>query len=124
MTSIRRVLVAFAMREEAAPFVENCKLECIPETELKWPPTLPVVAYRGRVGDCEVVACWTGQDSRFLVNNVATTAAAVAAYAVRLKLLCFGGDMCSRLSLSLPLTLSPSLPLSLSLSPLALSALV
>lgn len=88
MTSIRRVLVAFAMREEATPFVENCKLERIPETELKWPPTLPVVAYRGLVGGCEVIACWTGQDSRFLVNNVATTAAAVAAYAVCLKFMC------------------------------------
>jgi 5'-methylthioadenosine nucleosidase len=79
---VRRVVVLFAMQEEAAPFVRACNLQRIPSSELGWPSTLPLVAYRGTVGDaCDVFACWTGKDERFLVNNVATTAAAVASYA-------------------------------------------
>jgi len=82
-TPIKRVVVAFAMKEEAGPFIANCNLQRIPSEELSWPSLLPLVAYRGKVSSCEVFACWTGQDKRFLVNNVATTAASVAAYAVR-----------------------------------------
>ena len=41
----------------------------------------PFVAWMGDAGAVRLCVCWCGHDKRFGVNNVATTAAAVAAYA-------------------------------------------
>lgn len=75
---IQKVLVLVAMREEAEPFVKAHNLQRIERTP--WPVSLPMVAFEGRVGRMEVKLVWAGEDRRYRVNNVATTASAVSAY--------------------------------------------
>ena len=82
--AVRRVVILVAMRQEAEPFVRAHGLQRMDAPSAPWPATLPLVAYRGvlRCADgLEVVLVWAGQDKRFKVNNVGTTAASISAYA-------------------------------------------
>merc|ERR1719336_2354278 len=49
-----------------------------------------MVAYNGVVGGVNTTVVWAGRDTRYKVNNVATTASAVSAYA---SILAFDPDL-------------------------------
>ena len=77
---VRTVVLVMAMEQEAEPFIQkhNLKLEVSPSPFV---PGTPFKAFGGVVGGVAVHLIWTGRDARYNVNNVATTAAAVAVYA-------------------------------------------
>mmetsp|Transcript_16131 Transcript_16131/g.31524 ORF Transcript_16131/g.31524 Transcript_16131/m.31524 type:complete len:301 (+) Transcript_16131:121-1023(+) len=75
---LQKALVLVAMDQEARPFVERHGLQ---EIEPPWSSNLPMVGYHGVVGGMECILVWAGTDRRYKVNNVATTASAVSAYA-------------------------------------------
>eukprot|EP01063_Lacrimia_lanifica_P014345 TRINITY_DN20951_c0_g1_i1.p1 TRINITY_DN20951_c0_g1~~TRINITY_DN20951_c0_g1_i1.p1 ORF type:complete len:288 (+),score=92.92 TRINITY_DN20951_c0_g1_i1:57-866(+) len=78
-TRVRRVILVVAMHEEADPFIKKHGLrEVLPKP---FHGGMPMEAYSGVVAGVEVCLVWTGRDERYKVNNVATTAAAVATYA-------------------------------------------
>ena len=76
---ISRVLIMFAMQQEALPFINSLNLKLISPSPFG--TRLPFVANQGLTdtGD-EIIVVWNGRDNRFGGNNVATTAAAVSAY--------------------------------------------
>mmetsp|Transcript_25412 Transcript_25412/g.81262 ORF Transcript_25412/g.81262 Transcript_25412/m.81262 type:complete len:325 (+) Transcript_25412:25-999(+) len=76
---VRRVTLIMAMREEAMPIVDRFGLKLVDPP--RFVDGAPFVAWMGDAGAVRLCVCWCGHDKRFGVNNVATTAAAVAAYA-------------------------------------------
>ena len=77
---VRVVLIIVAMEEEAAPLVEKLSLRRRDTPFLAGSP-MWMVAWSGEFGGLTVHVVWCGQDRRYKVNNVATTAAAVSTYA-------------------------------------------
>ena len=76
---MRRVIIVVAMEQEVAPLVERFGLR---RTDATFLPGAPFVAWDGEASGVRLHAVWCGRDPRFGgVNNVATTAAAVATYA-------------------------------------------
>lgn len=77
---VRNIIIVIAMEQEAMPIVEKFHLRrCIPTPFLTG---APFVTWVGEVGSITLRVVWCGRDPRFGgVNNVATTAAAVATYA-------------------------------------------
>ena len=88
MAAVRRVLIVFAMEQEAEPFIrrhELCTLAPSP-----FPVGMPFVAHSNSAAESaaseiqsplQVFTVWNGRDRRYGGNNVATTAASVCAYA-------------------------------------------
>lgn len=77
---VHNVLIVVAMEQETMPLVRRFDLKRCPDTTFL--PGAPFVAWSGKVGDVRLRVVWCGRDPRFGgVNNVATTAAAVATYA-------------------------------------------
>jgi len=77
---VRRVLIVVAMEQEVMPIVERFGMQRVSA----FLPSAPFVAWEraGVAGLERLHVVWVGRDERFGgVNNVATTAAAVAAYA-------------------------------------------
>eukprot|EP00854_Cymbomonas_tetramitiformis_P024973 gene24973-30450_t len=76
------------MEEEARPFIEKHGLKKHQEPG-PFVSGSPMVAYSGQINSCtddnqshlRVHLVWNGRDQKYKVNNVATTAAAVATYA-------------------------------------------
>ena len=68
-----------AMREEAMPILDRFGLKLVDPP--RFVDGAPFMAWMGDAGAVRLCVCWCGHDKRFGVNNVATTAAAVAAYA-------------------------------------------
>mmetsp|Transcript_7121 Transcript_7121/g.11732 ORF Transcript_7121/g.11732 Transcript_7121/m.11732 type:complete len:255 (-) Transcript_7121:96-860(-) len=66
-------------KEEAEPFIQKHQLQRF--ESVPWNPLLPIVGYSGKIHDLECFLVWAGSDNRYKVNNVATTASAVSAYA-------------------------------------------
>ena len=76
---VNRVFVIVAMEQEVRPLVTQFKLQPVDSCFV---PGAPFVAWVGNVQGVTLHAVWCGRDPRFgNVNNVATTAAAVATYA-------------------------------------------
>ena len=77
---VRNVLIIVAMEQETMPLVKRFDLKRCPDKTFL--PGAPFVGWSGNVGDIVLRVVWCGRDPRFGgVNNVATTAAAVATYA-------------------------------------------
>ena len=78
---VRRIMIIVAMEQEMMPIVASLGLHTVDPSPFL--PGAPFVAWEGEVnGDTAIHAVWCGRDPRFgNVNNVATTAAAVATYA-------------------------------------------
>lgn len=77
---VRRVMIVIAMEQEALPIVTKFRLTEMKENSFL--PGAPFKAWVGDVGAIVLTVIWCGRDPRFGgVNNVATTAAAVATYA-------------------------------------------
>eukprot|EP00944_MAST-04C_sp_MAST-4C-sp1_P001412 g1412.t1 len=75
---IKHVVVLMAMEQEAEPFISKHNFK--PIDSPPWDKKLPFVAYEGRVGKMKVTLVWAGQDKRYQVNNVATTASTLSCY--------------------------------------------
>lgn len=77
--NVQSVTLIMAMEQEAAPIVARFALQRVEESFLHG---APFVAWTGLAEKgLKLNVVWCGYDKRFGVNNVATTAAAVAAYA-------------------------------------------
>jgi 5'-methylthioadenosine nucleosidase len=77
--NVQSVTLIMAMEQEAAPIVARYSLKRADESFL---PGAPFVAWSGTAEKgLKLNVVWCGYDKRFGVNNVATTAAAVATYA-------------------------------------------
>lgn len=80
MAAVSKVLVIVAMEQEVRPLVERFALRRV--VDAGFLPGAPFVAWSGAVAGATLHIVWCGRDPRFgNVNNVATTAAAVALYA-------------------------------------------
>ena len=78
-TTVQHVMIVVAMEQEIAPLIQRFDLQPVDSCFLAG---APFVAWVGSVDGLTVHAIWCGRDPRFgNVNNVATTAAAVATYA-------------------------------------------
>eukprot|EP00944_MAST-04C_sp_MAST-4C-sp1_P010465 g10465.t1 len=75
---IKHVVVLMAMEQEAQPFLSKHNFKLIDSPP--WDNKLPFVAYEGDVGKMKVTLVWAGQDKRYQVNNVATTASTLSCY--------------------------------------------
>lgn len=77
---INHVIIVVAMEQEVRPIVERFALQKLPDGTFL--AGAPFVAWAGNVSGLTLHVVWLGRDPRFgNVNNVATTAAAVATYA-------------------------------------------
>eukprot|EP00965_Chrysotila_dentata_P232197 6198823-Pleurochrysis_carterae.AAC.10 len=77
VNSVRQVLIIVAMEQECMPLVDRFQLKKLKHPFLEG---APMVAWAGHVNELTLKVVWCGSDKRFGVNNVATTAAAVAVY--------------------------------------------
>ena len=82
MAPIKRVVIVVATEEEAEPLIEKHGLkQMIPSPFLEG---MQMICYSGHITNntsMEIFLVWTGQDQRYNVHSVATTAASVATYA-------------------------------------------
>jgi 5'-methylthioadenosine nucleosidase len=74
---VRKVLLVFAMEQEAGPLVESLSLSKV-EAGL---PALPAVVYQGRHADLEVMLVQNGKHPKFAVDCAGTVGGALTAYA-------------------------------------------
>lgn len=77
MSTINKVALLIAMREEAEPFIEPLNLERV---EPPWSARLPMQLYQGVVHGLAVSLILNGSDPRFGVENVATQPATLSSY--------------------------------------------
>jgi 5'-methylthioadenosine nucleosidase len=71
------ILVLIAMEAEAAPFCEHMNLKLTPCKT----PHAPGLMYEGTHRQCRLILVTNGKDSKYMVDSVGTTPAAVAAFA-------------------------------------------